>query len=72
MTGGYWWLVILAAWLLCLAIGLALDNYIANRKRNRYVSRTPTVYRPRAYVDQRGETPDPRQDLPSLLRRQAE
>lgn len=73
MTGGYWWLLILVGWGLALIAGCWLDYFLARRRERRwYLPSDVAVYRPRAYVDQRGETPDPRQDLPAMLRRQAE
>ena len=56
----------------CLGV-ILVKEYFDWRDRNKWhLPSDVAVYRPRAYVDQRGETPDPRQDLPSLLRRQAE
>ena len=55
----------------CLIVIFVKEYHDWKRRGSWYLPDDPAVYRPRAYVDQRGETPDPRQDLPALLRRQA-
>lgn len=51
MSGGYWWLVILAVWGVGLPVGLWLDNLVARRKRNRYLPKDSIAYRGRAFLD---------------------